>query len=62
VSSATARTTTDVADLLFIERRRKNVAKLNDDPGGVNTPESAVLTGIANLFKLVFVTGAIAFA
>ncbi len=38
------------------------MAKLNDDQGGVNTPESAVLTGIANLFRLVFVTGAIAFA
>ena len=38
------------------------MAKLNDAQGGVNTPESAVLTGISNLFRLVFVTGAIAFA
>lgn len=32
----------------------------DDDQGGVNTPASAVLTGISNLFRLVFVTIAIA--
>jgi hypothetical protein len=34
--------------------------QLDDDESGVKTPESAVLTGIANLYRLVFVTVAIA--
>ena len=38
------------------------MAKLDDDDGAVDTPESAVLTGLANLYKIVFVTGAMAFA
>lgn len=38
------------------------MAQPNDDHGGVNTPQSAALTGIANLFRLVFVTVALAVA
>jgi hypothetical protein len=38
------------------------MSRPDDDHGGVNTPHSAALTGIANLFRLVFVTVALAIA
>ena len=36
------------------------MGKSDDDAAGVNTPESAVLTGISNVFKLIFVSAVLA--